>query len=203
MRISPLPNKLNEIKERNNIKFDSVVTTKLSHESLMLSFNEFLTSDPAYGTNVKFLCPIDTTCSFKCLCSALSICSSLKAKIPPRRNVKIDPSSVFKTTTNTNDPDNSKIKTFRFFGPEIMRHCKNITNKVSDNAIGISPFDKAFIICCVAQIPAKGGIIKSLDSAYKLIYELRSWKALFFLLDEFPLPLKLLIYHKIPVLIKD
>ncbi|OUM61995.1 hypothetical protein PIROE2DRAFT_11875, partial [Piromyces sp. E2] len=86
VRVSPLPNKLNEIKERSNIKFDSVVTTtKLSHESLMLSFNEFQTYDPVYGTNIKFLCPIDTTCSFKCLCSALSICSSLKVKIPPKK----------------------------------------------------------------------------------------------------------------------
>ncbi|OUM61137.1 hypothetical protein PIROE2DRAFT_12935 [Piromyces sp. E2] len=39
----------------------NVVTTKLSHESLMLSFNEFLTSDPMYGNNVKFLFPIDMT----------------------------------------------------------------------------------------------------------------------------------------------
>ncbi|OUM64117.1 hypothetical protein PIROE2DRAFT_9223 [Piromyces sp. E2] len=84
----------------------------------MLSFNEFQTSDPVYGTNIKFLYPIDTTsallitlvvllnlsksnfmellmigivlnCSFKCLCSALSICSSLKVKVPPKRSVKI------------------------------------------------------------------------------------------------------------------
>ncbi|OUM63164.1 hypothetical protein PIROE2DRAFT_10319 [Piromyces sp. E2] len=55
----------------------------------MSTFNEFLTSDPVYGINVKFLYPIDTTCSFKCLCSTLSICSSLKAKVPPRRNEKI------------------------------------------------------------------------------------------------------------------
>ncbi|OUM66559.1 hypothetical protein PIROE2DRAFT_6180 [Piromyces sp. E2] len=93
VRVSTLPNKLNEIKERSNIKFDRVVTTKLSHESLMLSFNEFLTSGPVYGTNVKFLCPTTSafliTCSFQCLCSALSICSSLKAKVPPRRNVII------------------------------------------------------------------------------------------------------------------
>ncbi|OUM64695.1 hypothetical protein PIROE2DRAFT_8460 [Piromyces sp. E2] len=80
IQISPLPNKLNEIKERSHIKFDSVVITKLSHGSLMVSFNEFLTSDPIYRINVN--------CSFKCLCSALSICSSLKAKAPPRKNEK-------------------------------------------------------------------------------------------------------------------
>ncbi|OUM65330.1 hypothetical protein PIROE2DRAFT_7712 [Piromyces sp. E2] len=102
--------------------------------------------------------------------SALSICSSLKAKRSTKKERKneslfamattrtiarvirdnsvacnSDPSSVVNTTTNTNDPNNSKIK---------------------------------HLICCVAQIPAKEGIFRSLDSACKLIYtdiyELRS-----------------------------
>ncbi|OUM56332.1 hypothetical protein PIROE2DRAFT_19104 [Piromyces sp. E2] len=103
--------------------------------------------DPSY---MEYETPMNCkACSFKCLCSAFSsICSSLKLKT---RAIKCnfvacisDPSSIFKTTTNTNDPDNSKIKTFKFFGPRIMRH---------------------------SQIPAKEGIIRSLDSAYKLIYE--------------------------------
>ena len=38
VRDSPLLNRLNEIKGRSNIKYDSVVPIKLSHESLMLSF---------------------------------------------------------------------------------------------------------------------------------------------------------------------
>ena len=42
VRDSPLPNRLNEIKGRSNIRYDSVVSTKLSHESLMLSFVELL-----------------------------------------------------------------------------------------------------------------------------------------------------------------
>ncbi|OUM66391.1 hypothetical protein PIROE2DRAFT_6437 [Piromyces sp. E2] len=48
VRVSPLPNKLNEIKEkRSNIKFDSVVKpTKLSHETLMVTFKEFRIFDP-------------------------------------------------------------------------------------------------------------------------------------------------------------
>ncbi|OUM62862.1 hypothetical protein PIROE2DRAFT_10723 [Piromyces sp. E2] len=50
--------------ERSNIKFDSVVTSKLSHESLMFLFSELLTPDPVYGTNMKFLYPIDTTSAF-------------------------------------------------------------------------------------------------------------------------------------------
>ena len=39
-RDSPLPNRLNEIKGRSNIRYDSVMSTKLSHESLILSFVE-------------------------------------------------------------------------------------------------------------------------------------------------------------------
>jgi len=61
VRDSPLPNRLNEIKERSNIRYDSVVSTKLSHESLMLSFVELLAFDPVYGIVEKFLCHIGTT----------------------------------------------------------------------------------------------------------------------------------------------
>ena len=50
VRVSPLPNKLNEIKERSNIEYDSVVSTKLSLESLIFSFDKLLTFDPEYGT---------------------------------------------------------------------------------------------------------------------------------------------------------
>jgi len=46
VRDSPLPNRLNEIKGRSNIRYDSVVSTKLSHKSLMLSFVELLAFDP-------------------------------------------------------------------------------------------------------------------------------------------------------------
>ena len=49
VRDSPLPNRLNEIKGRSNIRYDSVVSTKLSHELLMLSFAELLAFDPMYG----------------------------------------------------------------------------------------------------------------------------------------------------------
>jgi hypothetical protein len=61
VRDSPQSNRLNEIKGRSNIRYDSVVSTKLSHESLMLSFVELLTFDPVYGIVEKFLCPIGTT----------------------------------------------------------------------------------------------------------------------------------------------
>ena len=50
VRVSPLPNKLNEIKERSNIEYDSVVSTKLSLESLMFSFDKLIAFDPEYGT---------------------------------------------------------------------------------------------------------------------------------------------------------
>ncbi|OUM67365.1 hypothetical protein PIROE2DRAFT_5227 [Piromyces sp. E2] len=56
--VSPLSNKLNEKKrkkKKSNIKFDSVITTTLSHESLMFSFNKFLTSDPEYETNSRMV----------------------------------------------------------------------------------------------------------------------------------------------------
>ena len=33
VRDSPLPNRLNEIKGKSNIRYDSMVSTKLSHES--------------------------------------------------------------------------------------------------------------------------------------------------------------------------
>jgi len=46
VRDSPLPNRLNEIKGRSNIRYDSMVSTKLSHESLMLWFVELLVFDP-------------------------------------------------------------------------------------------------------------------------------------------------------------
>jgi len=61
VRDSPLPNRLNEIKGRSNIKYNSVVSTKLSHESLMLSFVELLAFDPVYEIVEKFLCHIGTT----------------------------------------------------------------------------------------------------------------------------------------------
>ena len=48
LRDSPLLSRLNEIKGRSNIRYDSVVSTKLSHESLMLSFAELLTFDRYY-----------------------------------------------------------------------------------------------------------------------------------------------------------
>jgi len=48
VRDSPLPNRLNEIEGRSNIRYDSVVSTKLSHESLMLSFVELLGFDPGH-----------------------------------------------------------------------------------------------------------------------------------------------------------
>jgi len=59
VRDSLFPNRLNEIKGRNNI--NSVVSTKFSHESLMLSFVELLAFDPVYGIVEKLLCHIDTT----------------------------------------------------------------------------------------------------------------------------------------------
>jgi len=40
-----LPNRLNEIKGRSNIRYDSVVSIKLSHESLVHSFLELPTYD--------------------------------------------------------------------------------------------------------------------------------------------------------------
>jgi len=46
VRDLPLPNRLNEIKGRSNIRHDSVVSTKLSHKSLMFSFVELLVFDP-------------------------------------------------------------------------------------------------------------------------------------------------------------
>ena len=61
IRDSTLLNRLNEIKGRSNIWYDSVVFTKLSHESLMLSFVELLVFDPVYGIVEKFLCHIGTT----------------------------------------------------------------------------------------------------------------------------------------------
>ena len=45
VRDSPLPNKLNEIKGRSNIRCDSVMSIKLSYESLKLSFIELLPYD--------------------------------------------------------------------------------------------------------------------------------------------------------------
>ena len=42
------------------IGYDSVVSTKLSHESLMHSFVELLAFDPVYGIEEKFLCHIGT-----------------------------------------------------------------------------------------------------------------------------------------------
>ena len=61
VRDSPQSNRLNEIKGRSNIRYDSVVSTKLSHESLMLSFIELLAFDSVYGIVEKFICHIGTT----------------------------------------------------------------------------------------------------------------------------------------------
>jgi len=57
----PLPNRLNEIKGRSNIRNDSVVSTKLFYESLMLLFVELLVFDSVYGIVEIFLCHIGTT----------------------------------------------------------------------------------------------------------------------------------------------
>jgi len=61
VRDSPLLNRLNEIKGRSNIRYDSVVSTKFPYESLMLSFVELLEFDPVYGIVEKFLCHIGMT----------------------------------------------------------------------------------------------------------------------------------------------
>jgi len=45
---SPLPNRLNEIKGRSNIRCDIVVSIKFFHESLMLS----LAYDSVYSTEL-------------------------------------------------------------------------------------------------------------------------------------------------------
>ena len=55
VRDSLLPNRLNEIKGRSNIRYDSVVPTKLSYESLMFSFVELLAFVPVYGVVENFL----------------------------------------------------------------------------------------------------------------------------------------------------
>ncbi|OUM70572.1 hypothetical protein PIROE2DRAFT_1088, partial [Piromyces sp. E2] len=86
VRVSPLPNKLNEKKkERSNIKFDSVVTTKLSHESFDLhgpTYNKDCFSKKRRKTlhYMEHETPMNgnKAGSFKCLCSTVSICSSLK-----------------------------------------------------------------------------------------------------------------------------
>jgi len=62
-RDSPLPNKLNEIKGKSNIMCNSVVSTKLSLESLVLSFVELLAYDPVYGDVEKFIYHIGATSS--------------------------------------------------------------------------------------------------------------------------------------------
>ncbi|OUM61641.1 hypothetical protein PIROE2DRAFT_12282 [Piromyces sp. E2] len=165
MRVSPLPNKLNEIKERSNIIFDSVVTSKLFHESLMLTFNEFLTSDPVYGTNVKFLCPIDTTSTLLIMLKVLRNLLKIKVAKPflygehetpmnckaVHSNVFVPPYRFFYIELELGTVKSNVGKFVRATTRTIPRAircnsvaCRNITNKVSDYAIGISPFDKAF-----------------------------------------------------------
>jgi len=77
VRDSPLLNRLNEIKGRSNIRYNSVVSTKLSHESKMLSFVELLAFDPMYGIVEIFLCRIVTTSALLItLCVLLNLSKS-------------------------------------------------------------------------------------------------------------------------------
>ncbi|OUM64738.1 hypothetical protein PIROE2DRAFT_8428 [Piromyces sp. E2] len=158
-----------------------VLTTKLFYGSLTFSFSELLTPDPVYGTNPQDPSYTEDTGEETSMnCKAVH---SNVVFIPPYQFFYIElargiekiivvgkctlhdynkdkgnsvtcnnnPGSVFKTTTDINNPDNSKIK---------------------------------HLICCVAQIPAKGGIIISLliDSVF-VKTENELYQILLFLLE--------------------